>query len=225
MVVMKKVRLNESELTELVHQILERKNKHVTCERCDWEWDITAEDEDPYLCHMCGHRNHKSENKEGVGAYDAPAFQVEPDHVTFKHEYNEDIVILDDDDESTKDNKKDEPIKILKAKLVGKPFQLTMGVDDQTTVEYQIKDLALGKNYPSFFTRKEDMDEKYVSGLIEIQKVLYRGQDVTELVKNITNSGGAVKNEVKDNVWLKVQKLSKHFDLYPSKFRTWFKID
>ena len=31
----------------------------------------------------------KEEETEGVGAYAAPAFEMEPDHVHFKHEYNE----------------------------------------------------------------------------------------------------------------------------------------
>ena len=31
----------------------------------------------------------KKEEKEGAGAYDAPAFEMEPDHTTFKHEQNE----------------------------------------------------------------------------------------------------------------------------------------
>ena len=31
----------------------------------------------------------KQEEKEGAGAYDAPAFAMEPDHTTFKHEQKE----------------------------------------------------------------------------------------------------------------------------------------
>ncbi len=31
----------------------------------------------------------KQEEKEGAGAYDAPAFEMEPDHTTFKHEQSE----------------------------------------------------------------------------------------------------------------------------------------
>ena len=58
----KRIRLTENELTDLVHRILETKNKHVTCERCDWEWDITAKDDDPYLCHMCGYDSAKEKH-------------------------------------------------------------------------------------------------------------------------------------------------------------------
>ena len=32
---------------------------------------------------------HKEEETEGVGVYAAPAFEMKPDHVHFKHEYNE----------------------------------------------------------------------------------------------------------------------------------------
>lgn len=31
----------------------------------------------------------KIESQEGAGAYDAPAFQMEPDHTTFKHQYKD----------------------------------------------------------------------------------------------------------------------------------------
>jgi hypothetical protein len=65
------------------------KQKDVTCEECGWSWDIEPEDQHPYLCHQCGHENAKGETDEGAGAYDAPAFQMEPDHVHFKHQYNE----------------------------------------------------------------------------------------------------------------------------------------
>jgi hypothetical protein len=63
--------------------------KDVTCDNCGWSWDIEPDDKHPYLCHQCGHENTKGETDEGVGAYDAPAFQMEPDHVHFKHQYNE----------------------------------------------------------------------------------------------------------------------------------------
>jgi hypothetical protein len=68
---------------------ISEKHKDVTCENCGWSWDIEPDDKHPYLCHQCGHENTKGETDEGVGAYDAPSFQMEPDHVHFKHQYNE----------------------------------------------------------------------------------------------------------------------------------------
>lgn len=215
----RKIILTENELTDLVHRILESKNKHVTCERCDWEWDITADDEDPYLCHMCGHRNHKEESKEGVGAYDAPAFEVEPDHVTFKHEYNEEIVIFQDGD-TEKESDKVEPIRILRQKLLNKPFELNMGTGGETLVQYVIKGLGYGKKPELFWERHPD--KEYVSGSVKILKVTYRGQDVTQLLLDVTNSGAGVKNEVKNEVWTKVNNLSKHFGITPKKFEVYF---
>ena len=41
---------------------------------------------------ICGD-TEKKEESEGVGAYAAPAFEMEPDHVHFKHQYNESKVI------------------------------------------------------------------------------------------------------------------------------------
>jgi hypothetical protein len=68
---------------------ISEEHKDVTCENCGWSWDIEPDDKHPYLCHQCGHENTKGETDEGAGAYDAPSFQMEPDHVHFKHQYNE----------------------------------------------------------------------------------------------------------------------------------------
>jgi hypothetical protein len=68
---------------------ISEEHKDVTCENCGWSWDIEPKDKHPYLCHQCGHENTKHETDEGAGPYDAPAFQMEPDHVHFKHQYNE----------------------------------------------------------------------------------------------------------------------------------------
>jgi len=68
---------------------ISEKHKDVTCKNCGWSWDIEPDDKHPYLCHQCGHENTKGETDEGAGAYDAPSFQMEPDHVHFKHQYNE----------------------------------------------------------------------------------------------------------------------------------------
>ena len=63
--------------------------KDVTCDNCGWSWNIEPKDKHPYLCHQCGHENTKGETDEGAGPYDAPAYQMKPDHVHFKHQYNE----------------------------------------------------------------------------------------------------------------------------------------
>jgi hypothetical protein len=63
--------------------------KDVTCDNCGWSWDIEPDDKHPYLCHQCGHENTNGETDEDTGPYDAPAYQMKPDHVHFKHQYNE----------------------------------------------------------------------------------------------------------------------------------------
>jgi DNA-directed RNA polymerase subunit RPC12/RpoP len=86
---MKKViRISESELKKIIKRVISESHKDVTCENCGWSWDIEPDDKHPYLCHQCGHENKKIESKEGVGAYDAPSFSMEPDHVHFKHTRN-----------------------------------------------------------------------------------------------------------------------------------------
>ena len=64
-------------------------SRTVSCSNCGWSWNIEPKDKHPYLCHQCGHENTKRETDEGAGPYDAPAYQMEPDHVHFKHQYNE----------------------------------------------------------------------------------------------------------------------------------------
>jgi hypothetical protein len=68
---------------------ISEEHKDVTCENCGWSWDIEPNDKHPYLCHQCGHENTKGKTDEGAGPYDAPSFQMKPDHVHFKHQYNE----------------------------------------------------------------------------------------------------------------------------------------
>ena len=216
----RKIRLSEDQLTDLVHQILESKNKHVTCNRCDWDWDIPAEDEDPYLCHMCGHRNDKKENKEGAGPYDAPAFEMEPDHTTFKHEYTEqddeepnqfrEIDLQDILKQHTQNIPKG-PIKILFDKLHNK--ELTYKFDD-LEVFFIFDMFSPGGELPRFRDQKKyDPTEKYVSASVRIYKILYKGFDVTKLVKLITNKGGYVKELVRSHVYDVLRSLSKNLGL------------
>lgn len=57
---------------------------------------------------------NKEEESEGVGVYAAPAFEMKPDHIHFKHLYNE-----DDDFESNDENYSPQTIKIIE-KVVGR---------------------------------------------------------------------------------------------------------
>jgi hypothetical protein len=209
----------------LVHRILESKNKHVNCNQCDWEWDITAEDNDPYLCHMCGHRNDKKESKEGVGSYDAPAFEMDPDHTTFKHEFSEQpvedepqYVSIDFNDEPFKQIQQSKtlkgPLKIINEKLAGKEFVVK---EDDLEVHYFFVGFSPGEKYEIFY--KDNVDKRYVSAEVVIKKVMYKGMDVTPLVKKITNEGGWAKQMVKNNAWDRLRSIAKNLDLNVGKIR------
>ena len=79
--------ITESQLLRLI-----KESKKVVCDECGWSWKLSEGGDDPYKCHKCGHQNKspkKREEKEGAGAYDAPAFEMDADHVHFKHQYNE----------------------------------------------------------------------------------------------------------------------------------------
>ena len=194
----RKVRLTEDQLTDLVYRILESKKKHVCCERCDWEWDITAEDEDPYLCHMCGHRND-SKSKKGLKEQDVD----EPNQ--FREIDLQDIL------KQHTQNIPKGPIKILFDKLHNK--ELTYKFDD-LEVFFIFDMFSPGGELPRFRDQKKyDPTEKYVSASVRIYKILYKGFDVTKLVKLITNKGGYVKELVRSHVYDVLRSLSKNLGL------------
>lgn len=197
----RKIRLTENELTDLVHRILESKNKHVCCKRCDWEWDITAEDEDPYLCHMCGHRN---DDKEKNKMFENVNEQEEITHVSFseepfKHQY-----------------KLPRQYEILREKLINKEFTVT---SDNLDITYKFVGISPGEKYNWIFYKPKE-GEEYVSALVNIEKVLYKGQDVTEIVKLITNRGGQVRSIVKGSAYDRLYQLSKNLGLLVGQIAT-----
>jgi hypothetical protein len=197
---MKKIKLTEDQLTDLVHRILESKNKHVTCERCDWEWDITTEDEDPYLCHMCGHRND-TESKKRVSEQD----DNQPQYVS--------VEFLNDDPFQQTQNPKG-PLKIIYEKLSGKEFVVK---EDDLEVQYIFGGFLPGEKYNIFYDA--DVDKRYVSAKVVIKKVLYKGMDVTTLIQKITNEGGWTKQMVKNDAYDRLRSISKNLGMTVGKIR------
>jgi hypothetical protein len=194
----RKIRLTEDQLTDLVYRILESKKKHVCCERCDWEWDITAEDEDPYLCHMCGHRNDSKSKK-----------RLKEQDVDEPNQFRE--IDLQDILKQHTQNIPKGPIKILFDKLHNK--ELTYKFDD-LEVFFIFDMFSPGGELPRFRDQKKyDPTEKYVSASVRIYKILYKGFDVTKLVKLITNKGGYVKELVRSHVYDVLRSLSKNLGL------------
>lgn len=195
---MGKIKLNENELSHLVHQILEQKNKHVTCVRCDWDWDITADDEDPYLCHMCGHRNDSKTKK-----------RLKEQDVNEPNQFVE--INLQDILRQHIQNIPQGPIKILFDKLHNK--ELTYKFQD-LEVFFIFDMFSPGSEFSRFRDQKKyDPTEEYVSASVRIYKILYKGLDVTELVKLITNKGGYVKQLVTSYVYDVLRSLSKNLGL------------
>jgi hypothetical protein len=197
---MKKIKLTEDQLTDLVHRILESKNKHVTCERCDWEWDITTEDEDPYLCHMCGHRND-TESKKRVSEQD----DNQPQYVS--------VEFLNDDPFQQTQNPKG-PLKIIYEKLSGKEFVVK---EDDLEVQYIFGGFLPGEKYNIFYDA--DVDKRYVSAKVVIKKVLYKGMDVTTLIQKITNEGGWTKQMVKNDAYDRLRSVAKNLGMTVGKIR------
>lgn len=196
----RKVRLTEDQLTDLVYRILESKKKHVCCERCDWEWDITAEDEDPYLCHMCGHRND-NKSKKRLKEQDVN----EPQYVSIE-------MLNDEPFLQTKTHKG--PLKIIYEKLNGKEFVVE---EDDLEVHYIFGGFSPGEKYDMFYHK--DVDKRYVSAKVVIKKVLYKGMDVTPLVLKITNEGGWTKQMVKGDAWDRLTSIAKNLGMTVGKIR------
>lgn len=225
----KVVKLSESDLIEVITKILnESSSKDVTCKRCDWSWDISSEDEDPYLCHMCGHRNDPSENKEGVGAYDAPAFEMEPDHITFRHEYSEqdddgdllhDLVTIQFMDVPYEPKIPEGPIKILNDKFRDKEYSFFDGPNKSVKVTYKIDSIIPGRNKNMWGSNTYIAQEGDNSIIVQaqIKKVEIGDMDVTENLKMLTTRGGRVKDWVKWNADIRVTKIAKMFNLYVTK--------
>lgn len=55
----KTIRLQKKEQNESIS-----KNNEVVCEKCGWSWKLSEGGDDPYTCHKCGNKNHKSELTE-----------------------------------------------------------------------------------------------------------------------------------------------------------------
>ena len=229
----KVIKISESDLIEVITKILnESSSKDVTCERCDWSWDISSDDEDPYLCHMCGHRNDPSENKEGVGAYDAPAFEMEPDHTTFRHEYSEqdedgdlldDLVTIEfmgpDPFEPKIAEIPEGPIKILNDKFRDKEYSFFDGPNKSVKITYQIYSIIPGRNKNMWGSNTYIPQEGDNSIIVQtqIKKVEIGDMDVTENLKMLTNRGGRVKDWIKWNAEIRVTKIAEMFNLYVTK--------
>ena len=226
----KVIKISESDLLKSIKRIIsEGSSKDVICERCDWSWDISSDDEDPYLCHMCGHRNNPSENKEGVGAYDAPAFEMEPDHTTFRHEYSEqdedgdllhDLVTIQFMGEDPYEPQIPEgPIKILNDKFADKEYSFFDGPNKSVKVTYKIDSIIPGRNKNMWGSNTYIPQEGDNTILIQtqIKKVEIGDMDVTDNLKMLTNRGGRVKDWVKWNADIRVTKIAKMFNLYVSK--------
>lgn len=195
---MGKIKLNEKELSHLVHQILERKNKHVSCERCDWDWDITADDEDPYLCHMCGHRNDSKSKK-----------RLKEQDVDEPNQFRE--IDLQDILKQHTQNIPQGPIKILFDKLHNKEL-LYKFMDLEVFFVFDMFSQG-GEFSPLTKQKKYDSTDKYVSASVRIDKILYKGIDVKELVVLITNNGGYVKRLVVSYAYDRLGSLSKNLGL------------
>jgi len=200
---MGKIKLNENELSHLVHKILEQKDKHVNCERCDWEWDITADDEDPYLCHMCGHRNDsKSKKRLKEQDVDEPNQFVD---INFQDLLNQHI-----------QNTPTGPIKILFDKLYNREL-VSKSLDLE--VYYSFENFSQGPKFSSFPNLKYDPSQKYVSGSVSIKKVLYKGQDVTEIVKIVTKNNSLIKEMVKSSAYDVFRSFVKNLGLEVGKVK------
>lgn len=223
---MKKIRLNETELKNIILRVISENDKDVVCQNCGWSWDIEDDDPEPYLCHKCGHENIPGETEEGVGAYDAPAFEMEPDHVHFKHQYNEQeddetqFITINIDPEAEERQKNeflnaipDGPGRVLNTKFKNKPLKYTEG---PLTVEYTVDGIGPGTDFsgggPKDFGIPQGTTE--IGGWGYINKVLFNNNDVTEFNRYIDRyRDSVIKSTVSRAANKEVYKLAKNFGI------------
>lgn len=223
---MKKIRLNETELKNIILRVISENDKDVVCQNCGWSWDIEDDDPEPYLCHKCGHENIPGETEEGVGAYDAPAFEMEPDHVHFKHQYNEQedddtqfiTIKIDPEAEERQKNEflnaiPDGPGRVLNTKFKNKPLKYTEG---PLTVEYTVDGIGPGTDFsgggPKDFGIPQGTTE--IGGWGYINKVLFNNNDVTEFNRYIDRyRDSVIKSTVSRAANKEVYKLAKNFGI------------
>ena len=223
---MKKIRLNETELKNIILRVISENDKDVVCQNCGWSWDIEDDDPEPYLCHKCGHENIPGETEEGVGAYAAPAFEMEPDHVHFKHQYNEQedddtqfiTIKIDPEAEERQKNEflnaiPDGPGRVLNTKFKNKPLKYTEG---PLTVEYTVDGIGPGTDFsgggPKDFGIPQGTTE--IGGWGYINKVLFKDNDVTEFNRYIDRyRDSVIKSTVSRAANKEVYKLAKNFGI------------
>ena len=59
-------------ITEQQYRLLSEQTKKFDCKKCDHSWKIEKDDNDPYLCHMCGYdsKNEKYDYDKLEGFWD-----------------------------------------------------------------------------------------------------------------------------------------------------------
>lgn len=223
---MKKIRLNETDLKNIILRVISENDKDVVCQNCSWSWDIEDDDPEPYLCHKCGYENIPGETEEGVGTYDAPSFEMEPDHVHFKHQYNEqedddtEMFTIDFDPEAEERRKNDflngipdGPGRVLNTKFKGKSFKYTEG---PLVVDYTIDAIGPGDDFGGGTSEEFEIPQgtTEIGGWGYINKVLFKDNDVTEFNRYIDRyKDSIIKNNLSRDANKEVYKIAKNFGI------------
>jgi hypothetical protein len=100
---------------------------------------------------------HKEEETEGVGGYAAPAFEMKPDHVHFKHLYNE--------SELTERCWKGYTQKGMKT-MFGKRYPNCVKIKKKKTIKESIRNILL-----------QEVNKKYSKPTEKVDKLVYRWLD------------------------------------------------
>jgi len=152
-------------------------------------------------------KESKEEESEGVGAYAAPAFEMKPDHVHFKHQYNEKIK----EDVNTK---QEEPILNDSGEMYyidwdenyGKSFKLVHTPEGaQSGVEWNpsIISVVTPENKRAWYTWKELSPKKLLKwkeNWDDVQKSLgiYK---YNQIVRNMPKRQEEMKEGLRDTFW------------------------
>ena len=51
-----KIKLTEEQIRRILEIV---DSESVTCDNCEWKWNLSDGGDDPFICHKCGHDNGK----------------------------------------------------------------------------------------------------------------------------------------------------------------------
>lgn len=144
---------------------------------------------------------------------------MKPDHVHFKHLYNEQEYHIVIDDESVKNRRSTfindipkGPGRILNSRLTDKPFTIN---EPNMVVTYTIDGIGPGEHFTGGYSEDYEIKEgdTTISGWGRIVSVVFDNVDVTKFYRYIGSDFDRLKRLLNNNAKQKIYSISKNFGI------------